>query len=210
MYKYTLICKSHVNTYRCVYTHQYIYVYIYMYINIYIYIHVYRYIYVTCIHIPVHQRLKSHPCTVRLCHGATSIAPTALFSHGHLHGTHENNFQVLQLRPCREMRRECLCLSTQSSDRRLPAEMLQPSQLQCVAVCCSVLQCVEVCCSVLQLVAVSCSVLQCIAVCCSVMQCVAVCCSVLQCVAVSCCQLLCVVVCCSVLQCVAVCCSVFF
>jgi len=35
------------------------------------------------------------------------------------------------------------------------------SELQCVAVCCSVLQCGVVCCSVLQCAAVCCSVLQC-------------------------------------------------
>jgi len=72
------------------------------------------------------------------------------------------------------------------------------SQIECIAVCCSVLQCVAVCCSVLQCVAVCCSVLQCVAVCCTheaVMSCFLksrvayasewgrVCCSVLQCVA---------------------------
>jgi len=77
------------------------------------------------------------------------------------------------------------------------------SQVQCVAVCCSVLQCGAVVgrrsalflsFSVLQCVAAWCSVLQCVAVCCSMLECVAVCCSVLQCVAV----------CCSELQCAAV------
>jgi len=55
------------------------------------------------------------------------------------------------------------------------------SQVQCVAVCCSVLQRGAVCCSVLQCVAVCWSVLQCVAVCCSVLQCVAVSYNVLQC-----------------------------
>jgi len=36
------------------------------------------------------------------------------------------------------------------------------SELQCVAVCCSVLQCAAGCCSVLQCVAVRCSALQCV------------------------------------------------
>jgi len=104
------------------------------------------------------------------------------------------------------------------------------SELQCVAVCCSVLQtaikrfpevwektiaihldwrCITMelrYSSVLQRVAACCSVLQCIAVCCSVLPCVAVCCSVLQCVAVYCSARQCE--CCSVLQCVAMCCSV--
>jgi len=85
------------------------------------------------------------------------------------------------------------------------------SELQCVAVCCSVLQRVAACCSVLQRVAACCSVLQCVAVCCSVLQRVAVYCSMLQCVAVCCsvCSVLQrVAACCSVLQCVAVYCSV--
>ena len=109
------------------------------------------------------------------------------------------------------------------------------SELQCVAVSCSVLQTrecglllrfqwhisfsVAVCCSVLQWVAV-----QCVAVSSSVLQCVAVCpnvffrvppaivllypLSVLQCVAVCCSMLQYVAVCCSVLQCVAVHCRV--
>ena len=41
------------------------------------------------------------------------------------------------------------------------------TDVQCVAVCCSVLQCAAVCFSVLQCVAVCCSVLQCVAVCCN-------------------------------------------
>jgi len=45
------------------------------------------------------------------------------------------------------------------------------SELQCVAVCCSVLQCVAVYIDV-------CSELQCVAVCCSVLQCIAVCCGI--------------------------------
>ena len=94
------------------------------------------------------------------------------------------------------------------------------SQVQCVAVCCSVLQCVAVCCSVLQYAVVCCIVLQF----CSVLQCVALklfCTmaqdvshhysrrsSQVQRVAVCCSMLQYVVVCCSVSQCVAVCCSV--
>jgi len=69
------------------------------------------------------------------------------------------------------------------------------SQIECIAVCCSVLQCVAVCCSVLQCVAVCYSVLQCVAhmkqschvfwrvvlhMRVSEVACVAVCCSVLQ------------------------------
>ena len=65
------------------------------------------------------------------------------------------------------------------------------SNLQYVAMCCSMLQCVAVCCNVLQSVAMCCSLLQCVAVCCNVLQYVAMCCSMLQCVAV----------CCNVLQC---------
>ena len=71
------------------------------------------------------------------------------------------------------------------------------TDMQCVAVCCSVLQCVAVCCSVLQCVAVYSRVLQCVAVCYSRLHCAKVCCSVLQGVAVG----------CSVSKCDAVCCS---
>jgi len=79
------------------------------------------------------------------------------------------------------------------------------SQVNVVAVCCSLLQCFTVCCDVLQrvidwhliqhlglgwwqllqlLAGVCCSELQCVAVCCIVAQCGAVWCSVLQCVAI--------------------------
>jgi len=53
------------------------------------------------------------------------------------------------------------------------------SELQCVAVCCSVLHHSSTVYGVATIGRVN--VLQCVAVCCSVLQCVAVCCSALQC-----------------------------